>query len=1491
MRRKTRIILTRIIEVAVLLVLSGMLLLQSPGVQTRIAQDVVDRLESNINADISFSGIKFAPFTTLIIKDLAIVDKHPEHPLDTLISAKHISATFTLRGLLAKKGGVHIDRLRTEDFCLNLILYDQRESDGAHNNFESIFGVPDPNVPKKPVEDLFSIRRVHLDNFRYRMINLTSAENHWSGHGINWFDLDLTADARGRNINFVDGRCSFHVDFIRVKEKCGYEMTAMGDCITGRGKTEVTDARIRDQWSDIQLKSYTMDFGVMKNFEDFLHKVSLGGNATASPLGIKTISYFSGILADCPLSLDLKDLKVNGPVDDMQIESLIFTDNWSGITADLNAGVQDIFTLQDAKARLESRRFEFTPESLGKFINGIVPDLKLDISKFAAGAKANLTCNVEGPLNGLSAQLNLNSNMGEASLTGKIDNLVQPDKAMGYQVSLALLELDLGKLGLGDTFGKSTLKLVSHGSIDNGKPDISLDTLAIRKLTLMDYAYTGIDGTGVFKNNTFTGNIRCHDPNLDFILGGSFSLSEKSGKSIYKFNLSLPYADLAAIKLDKREGTSRLATSMNINLRTTSKGIFLGDAGIYRLTYTDDDGKHSIGDIRFMSVLDQERIRINLKSSFADVSYSGDPDLGTILDPLLACTAFNSLPALFHDNIPKWDGRTFEASVQIKDTKEALAFLHQDIYIAPGTSAKLSLKSNSTVQANFSSDGIRYGTSVLKNLTASLSTLENSTKAAIHIKSLSANGSSIKDFDIQANAQDNNADILLSLRDALNKDIDADIDINGTFRRGNDGELQLLAGMDNSRLQMGDDVWTFSKPRITWENSTINFSDFTIANGVQTISINGGLSEKIPSELTLILTSIDLGLINHFTETDMDLKGILGGYVKYSSPSRTNAGLMVDLLCPELGVRNTSAGRLHLTGHLDDEDDLIKFKADNTHGDGSTVIKAEGNYNAVSRFINARLNLNDFNPDIIQPALADVISELSGAINGRVTVTGSLDKPDIRCKDLTIKNTRVGLVPTGVTYSLNGNLSYDSHGLSVERLDIQDGNGGNAVLSGLVPDITLNLYHLDVLDKHSGGRNYYGDLAVNGEVRMRQTQSNLSVEANISNAGAGKINISLADINENAGTLLQFKKAGPKEVDMNLSVATPQEDKMTPLKLEAKCRLNVTPGLELVANLDKEGSNSLNISGEGAITADLNPTSGALSLGGTYNITDGKYHFSALGSLISKDFNINDGSTVTFNGDLMDTELNIDATHTLKASIGTLIADTTAIANRRTVNCGIAISDKIRNPGLSFSIDVPDLDPTTKSLVDSELNTEDKVNRQFLALVVLGNFLPSEQAGIVNSTSNSNFALSSLTGLMSGSLNSVLQKFNIPLDLDLSYQQSQVGNDVVDVGLSTQLFDNMVQVSGSVGNRKFNSTSDESVVGDLDISIKLNRSGHFKFNIFSHSADDYTNFLDNSQRNGVGVSYQKEYDNFWTFITGIFRKKEEQKQEAVPTKRIVIKNE
>ena len=124
------------------------------------------------------------------------------------------------------------------------------------------------------------------------------------------------------------------------------------------------------------------------------------------------------------------------------------------------------------------------------------------------------------------------------------------------------------------------------------------------------------------------------------------------------------------------------------------------------------------------------------------------------------------------------------------------------------------------------------------------------------------------------------------------------------------------------------------------------------------------------------------------------------------------------------------------------------------------------------------------------------------------------------------------------------------------------------------------------------------------------------------------------------------------------------------------------------------------------------------------------------------------------------------------------------------------------------------------------------------------------------------------------SLSNIFHKLDIPLDLGLKYQPTDQGTDIFDVAVSTQLFNNRVVVNGNIGNKQYSTSGTQNdVVGDLDIEIKIDRSGSVRLNIFSHSADQYTNYLDNSQRNGVGLTYQTEFNNFGQFVRNIFRSK------------------
>lgn len=270
--------------------------------------------------------------------------------------------------------------------------------------------------------------------------------------------------------------------------------------------------------------------------------------------------------------------------------------------------------------------------------------------------------------------------------------------------------------------------------------------------------------------------------------------------------------------------------------------------------------------------------------------------------------------------------------------------------------------------------------------------------------------------------------------------------------------------------------------------------------------------------------------------------------------------------------------------------------------------------------------------------------------------------------------------------------------------------------------------------------------------------------------------------------------------------------------------------------------------------------------------------------LASRDFIINPGGTINFTGDVMKSDLNLEAIYRTKASIGTLIADTTSISTRRTVDCGIGITGKLANPELNFSIDIPDLDPTIKGRVESALSTEDKRLKQLLTLLLSGSFVPDEQSGIVNNTT---VLYSNASEIMANQLNNVFRQLNIPLDLGFNYQPGEKGRDIFDVAVSTQLFNNRVSINGNIGNRQYMTSNQSDLVGDVDVEIKIDRTGRVRLTLFSHSADQYSNYLDQLQRNGIGVSYQEEFDDFRELFRKIFWSKRRRDEYAAQQARVL----
>lgn len=1490
-----------VIVALVSLLLACWILLQTPAVQTFMARKAINSLDGVLNGRLEFSKIHIKPFTALVLKDVVLIDNEPAtdrlgERLDTIASAKSIVVTLSLKGL-RNDGMIRVKRINVSDGGFTLA------KDGRGSNISRFIRKPGEKKESKPLSLKISADRVNIKNFRFRLINLNN-ELPLREYGIDWKNPDVRAHAlQAHDISFKEGRIEGNIVNLKASERSGYNILSMsGKATIEKGRTIVRDLRLIDDWSDIRMSEYSMEYDSIRSFSNYLNDVRMTGSIFDSRVDFKSISYFAPSLRRMKSVINLRRADINGPVSDLQIGGFNFSEAYSGVSGSVDGRLSGLPKVDRMLMDFEIGDLDFTSDGLGTFIRGFAPAAKVDLSRFASGVRLTFGGKVKGTLNKLKAKGDISSPLGSLTADADIRDLIAKGKAMGFGGAVSARNLDVGKLAGIKQIGEVTMRGAMDLSLGKGQTSLRIDSLFVDKLSALGYSYSNIVAAGTYSDNAFDGRIVCSDPNLNFLFQGLFTLSDKTRNGLYKFYASIGYADLHALRLDKREN-SKISGRVNANYMNISRGELIGDLDILGLTLENDNGWHEIGDICVKSHSNDNVNRVNLTSTFANGTYVGTKPFTSLIKGVQELTVQRELPALYKGTIQEWKGDEYDLDLDVSDARDILSFVKPGLYIAQGTKVRLNVARDGNITASIKSPRVALGKNFLKDIDLKLDNKDSSLNASVACSAISVSGLNLLSDNLLLYAKDNGFGAGFTYDNGTELANKGELYLSGMLGRDRNGDLTINAKTLPSYIWYDDAAWNVSESAINLTGKDVSIDNLTARYSDQSIKVNGGYSSTKKDTLSVNLVKFDLGLLNKFLGDNFGISGLATGHAILSSPWKDNAGLMVNLTSDSTEVAGQRMGTLRVAGSLDDGKMRVIAKNDI---DGKRTLNINGDYFLKGRRIDAIADFDGLNVGYIAPVLGSVFSETGGSLSGKVRARGTLDSLSLSGEGTRFDDVLLKVGFTNVPYYVNGPFSITDQGLFFDGVTIKDRfDGTGSITGGLMYDHLKNLRmdtkitarRIEAIDMtESDNQAFYGHLFASGDILVKGPFEAIQLDVNVRTDKDGRIHIPIDNAsNDGKNDLLTFKEAF-KEVYVD-----PYEAMMSNLSTRKgkgsdfgiKLRVNASQGTEAYVEIDRSAGNVLNGRGQGTIDIEVRPARDLFTINGDYTLLSGNFHFNAM-DIAKRDFTISEGSSVRFNGDVMDSDLDIKGIYSTKASVATLIADTTSVSARRVVNCGIGVSGKLREPKLSFSIDVPDLDPTTKSRVETALNTEDKVQRQFLSLLISGSFMPDEQSGVVN---NSNMIYSNVAEIMAGQLNNILQKLDIPLDLGLNYQSSESGTNIFDVAVSTQLFNNRVIVNGNVGNREYNnsSSSGADVVGNLDIEIKLDKSGQLRMNIFSHSADDYTNYLDNTQRSGVGIAYQKEFNTFREFIRNLFtsRKKREQRAAAAENgskdmKRILI---
>lgn len=1462
--------------------------------QTAIAEKVVSSLSEKIEGDILFEKIHFKPFTTLVLKNVVIIDKEPAHDpsdpaapqVDTFFQARYIIANMSLKNLTGHEG-LHLDKVSVKDAQMNMVIQDNPDEGGEQvDNLTRIFGLVKKENVQYSEKEIFHIRKVDIEDFTFRLKNYTSNKTPYGG-GINWNDLDISKiHIDVREMQFKGGIMSGEVEDMSFIEKSGYKCNSIsGKARVGNGKTIVNDLKLLDPWSDIELPLYMMSYSSSVAFQNYIEEVRMDAEIARSVIDFKTLGYFAPELQKNSLIIDTDGGIFSGTVDDFSVRNMKVSSRAGGFAGTITGNMKGIPDIEKTTINAKVQKFAVSSKGLGLFISEWMEDGELDLSRFAEETIFHINAHAHGLLNNLNVKADISSSLGNVIGDIRLDDIIKEDRQIGISGSITTQDLDIGRFIGTDIIGETTLKASADVKLPDGKHALSasIDSLDIDRLHIHGYDYSQISGSGSLAEDDFDGRIACNDPNLNFIFHGRLGLSPRTNNTLYRFYAIVGHANLNAMNLDKR-GKSEISFRTSADFTRTKGGDIYGDISLGDLFLENRDGRYDIGEIKLTSLSRNDIYRMGIKSGFINGTFTGTAPVTEFISDLNDITLKKELPSLFSEPGYEWKGNRYSLDVEFSKMHDVLSFAMPGLYIADNTSLSAKITDKGKLSGSLSSQRIAFSTNYMKDIELNFNNLNNQFNGELRSNEISIATLKLCENSFRMLADDDHIGLGYVYDNKSELENRGEFILHGNLSRIQD-KPRLGINILPSMVYLNSREWRIQPSQFEIDKDGVQVSSIEFLSDDQSINIHGNLSNTRKDTLSLNLNRFDISILNPLLGgNQFGIKGAMTGSVQLTSAPKSK-GLLADLICDSTYLAGKPLGVLSIGSNWDDDFERFDLTVKNEIA-GQSNLNILGKLTPKTKSLEAIAHLDRLQIDYAKPFMEEIFSDMSGYISGSINLDGPLNSLDISSENTVLEEGMLRIAYTNVPYYADGAFHIDRSGVYFDDIAIKDRYTGTGAISGSINwDIFKNIrFNTKIKVNEIEGINltehqnetFYGSLFATGNITLTGPVSNLSMNIDAMTAKPGELHIPIATTATSGSTnLLKFTEI---EQDVFIDPYEIMISRMQSKDAEASnfvvnLHVNAQPDVTAFVEIDKASGHVL--SGRGNGTLDLTASEETFSINGDYTLTGGNYKFVALG-FVNRDFEIQDGSSVTFNGDIFDSSLDIDALYRTKVSLSTLISDTTSVANRRTVECGIKITDKLINPRLSFSIEIPELDPTIKSRVESALSTEDKVQKQFLSVLLSNSFLPDEQSGIFN---NSTMLYSNVAEVMSSQLNNILQKLNIPVDLGLNYQPNEKGNDVFDVAVSTQMFNNRVVVNGSVGNKQYSSGGQTDVVGDLDIEIKLDRSGAFRLNLFSHSADSYTNYLDNSQRNGVGLTYQTEFNSLRQFFKNIFSNKKK-RQEA-----------
>jgi hypothetical protein len=360
-----------------------------------------------------------------------------------------------------------------------------------------------------------------------------------------------------------------------------------------------------------------------------------------------------------------------------------------------------------------------------------------------------------------------------------------------------------------------------------------------------------------------------------------------------------------------------------------------------------------------------------------------------------------------------------------------------------------------------------------------------------------------------------------------------------------------------------------------------------------------------------------------------------------------------------------------------------------------------------------------------------------------------------------------------------------------------------------------------------------------------------------------------------------------------------QASKINPVSTSTDMDINfdleISPDAEIQLIMDPKVGDIIKGTGTANLNISLNPK-GEFNIFGDYTISQGDYLFT-LGSLVNKEFSVERGGKISFNGDVENADIDLKAIYRTKATLYDIMPELmpdSKKGERIPVECQLLLTGKLFKPVVGFNIYLPTANEATRAYLRNMINSDEEMSRQFLFLLVMNRFYSEQAASTqavptgLGSETVGLTTMEMLSNQVSNWLSSISNDFNIGVNYRPG-SSTLPNSQELQLALSTQILNDRVVINGNfdvAGSQSTGTTGVptgvNSITGAFDIEYKINDKIRFKF--FNRSNDNF--YMDNGilYTQGIGLFYRQDFNK----LKDLFQKREKsdiKKEEETSTKK------